>query len=61
MVSKKRYSENMFAVLFIDLDRFKVINDTLGHHVGDDFLVEVARSIALFIRGHDLLALFFFF
>ena len=56
VASKQRYTENYFAVLFIDLDRFKVINDTLGHHAGDEFLVEVARRIALCIRGHDLLA-----
>jgi diguanylate cyclase (GGDEF)-like protein len=56
IASKQRYSENMFAVLFIDLDRFKVINDTLGHHAGDEFLIEVARRITLCIRGHDLLA-----
>ncbi len=56
IASKQRYPENMFAVLFIDLDRFKVINDTLGHHAGDEFLVEVARRITLCIRGHDLLA-----
>ena len=56
IASKQRYGENLFAVLFIDLDRFKVINDTLGHHAGDEFLVEVSRRIALCIRGHDLLA-----
>ena len=56
VASKQRYTENYFAVLFIDLDRFKVINDTLGHHAGYEFLVEVARRIALCIRGHDLLA-----
>ena len=55
IASKQRYSDNLFAVLFIDLDRFKVINDTLGHHAGDEFLIEVARRIALCIRGHDLL------
>ncbi|AXR08264.1 bifunctional diguanylate cyclase/phosphodiesterase [Salinimonas sediminis] len=56
LASKHRYHDNLFAVLFIDLDRFKVINDTLGHHAGDEFLVEVARRISLCIRGHDLLA-----
>ncbi|WP_421133091.1 EAL domain-containing protein [Alteromonas sp. A079] len=56
IASKQRYTDNNFAVLFIDLDRFKVINDTLGHHAGDEFLVEVARRISLCIRGHDLLA-----
>ncbi|MCK5851333.1 MAG: EAL domain-containing protein, partial [Kiritimatiellae bacterium] len=33
------------AVLFIDLDRFKVINDTLGHHVGDEMLIELSKRI----------------
>ncbi|NDV90509.1 EAL domain-containing protein [Alteromonas sp. 345S023] len=56
IASKQRYQDNYFAVLFIDLDRFKVINDTLGHHAGDEFLVEVARRIGICIRGHDLLA-----
>ena len=56
VANKKRHPENNFAVLFIDLDRFKVINDTLGHHAGDQFLIEVARRIGICIRGHDLLA-----
>ena len=53
---KQRYPENLFAVLFIDLDRFKIINDTLGHHAGDEFLIEVSKRITKCIRGHDLLA-----
>ncbi|WP_218312580.1 EAL domain-containing protein [Alteromonas antoniana] len=56
IANKQRYPENLFAVLFIDLDRFKVINDTLGHFAGDEFLVEVSKRISLCIRGHDLLA-----
>jgi len=56
IANKKRHPENQFAVLFIDLDRFKVINDTLGHHAGDEFLVEVSQRISLCKRGHDLLA-----
>ena len=56
IANKHRHPDNLFAVLFIDLDRFKIINDTLGHHAGDEFLVEVARRISLCIRGHDLLA-----
>ena len=56
IANKQRYPENLFAVLFIDLDRFKVINDTLGHFAGDEFLVEVSKRISLCVRGHDLLA-----
>lgn len=56
IANKQRHPENLFAVLFIDLDRFKIINDTLGHHAGDEFLVEVAKRIGYCIRGHDLLA-----
>lgn len=56
IANKKRHPENHFAVLFIDLDRFKMINDTLGHQSGDEFLIEVAQRIGVCKRGHDLLA-----
>lgn len=56
IANKRRHPENQFAVLFIDLDRFKTINDTLGHHAGDEFLIEVARRVGTCKRGHDLLA-----
>ncbi|WP_394173712.1 putative bifunctional diguanylate cyclase/phosphodiesterase [Thalassotalea litorea] len=52
----KRHPNHRFAVLFIDLDRFKVINDTLGHHIGDLLLIEIAERIADCIRGNDILA-----
>jgi diguanylate cyclase (GGDEF)-like protein/PAS domain S-box-containing protein len=45
-----------FAVLFIDLDRFKFINDSLGHLAGDRLLVETAERIAHFIRPADTFA-----
>ncbi|WP_133037468.1 bifunctional diguanylate cyclase/phosphodiesterase [Shewanella fodinae] len=45
-----------FALLFIDLDRFKMINDTLGHLEGDHFLIETAKRLNTCIRDQDLLA-----
>lgn len=52
----KRHPDQLFSVLFIDLDRFKIINDTLGHHVGDLFLVEIARRLRASVRDNDVLA-----
>lgn len=45
-----------FAVLFLDLDDFKTVNDTLGHSVGDRLLVEMARRIQAELRAGDLAA-----
>jgi diguanylate cyclase (GGDEF)-like protein len=56
IASKQRYSEHNFALLFIDLDRFKSINDTLGHQAGDEFLIEASNRISACKRSHDLLA-----
>lgn len=52
----KRHPDQRFAVLFIDLDRFKTINDTLGHHAGDTFLVEISTRLNACVRDNDVLA-----
>ncbi|QRJ65713.1 EAL domain-containing protein [Azospira restricta] len=51
-----RREVRQLAVMFIDLDRFKVINDTLGHHTGDRMLVEVARRLGDCVRESDIVA-----
>jgi len=45
-----------FAVLFLDLDRFKLVNDSVGHASGDEMLVEAGRRIARVLEGSDVVA-----
>ena len=54
----KRRSDYYFAVLFLDLDAFKDINDRFGHGIGDDFLVAIARRLESCLRGGDTVARF---
>ncbi len=54
--SQKISRDYKFSVLFIDLDRFKVINDSLGHLVGDRFLVSISEKISHCVRDSDMIA-----
>lgn len=55
-VARARRANGTFAVYYVDLDRFKPINDNYGHDAGDDVLREVSRRLSLAVRGEDVVA-----
>ncbi|HEY7107426.1 MAG TPA: EAL domain-containing protein [Acidimicrobiia bacterium] len=57
-LDRARENESLVAVLFLDLDRFKVVNDGLGHETGDELLVAVGRRVASAVRRSDVVARF---
>ncbi len=55
-IEEARKSAGIFGLLYIDLDKFKQVNDLYSHHIGDLYLQEVARRMKQQLRSHDLLA-----
>jgi diguanylate cyclase (GGDEF)-like protein/PAS domain S-box-containing protein len=55
-ISQSSREQCMMAVCYLDLDGFKSINDALGHHIGDEVLIEIAKRIGNTIRGGDTVA-----
>ncbi|MDY6943481.1 MAG: PAS domain S-box protein [Pseudomonadota bacterium] len=55
-IARAARHESMVSVLFIDLDQFKSINDSLGHGIGDDLLVKVSERLGGLVRGTDTVA-----
>ncbi|MFZ6816847.1 EAL domain-containing protein [Undibacterium sp. Ji22W] len=55
-IKKAQREHETVALLFIDLDRFKEVNDTLGHHVGDQLLIQAATRIKSSVRVYDTVA-----
>lgn len=49
-------SDYLFAVVFVDLDRFKIVNDSLGHNMGDKLLVDLSRRVEKCVRSVDTIA-----
>lgn len=56
LIRARRHSDYSFVVLFIDIDGFKVLNDSLGHSAGDELLIQVARRLSAGFRETDTIS-----
>ena len=56
MIGEVRHGGPSAAVFYIDLDHFKDVNDTLGHHIGDELILAVTQRLSHIMRGDDLVA-----
>ena len=56
LIRARRHSDYTFVVLFIDIDGFKVLNDSLGHSAGDELLIQVARRLIACFRETDTIS-----
>jgi diguanylate cyclase (GGDEF)-like protein/PAS domain S-box-containing protein len=57
-IARAEREPRLLAVMFLDLDRFKAVNDTLGHAVGDELLIAIARKLQALVRKSDTVARF---
>ncbi|PSR17720.1 GGDEF domain-containing protein [filamentous cyanobacterium CCP3] len=59
LIQKRRHNKkHAFALLFVDIDKFKIINDSLGHLIGDEFIVHISKRLKKCLRPQDIIARF---
>jgi diguanylate cyclase (GGDEF)-like protein len=56
LAAARRHKDHQFALIFVDLDRFKLLNDSMGHRMGDQALIVVARTLQHCVRAEDTVA-----